>query len=264
MKPLDKQLSTPLTSLDMNSTVDKFDLRKHMNFNVECISASWNKGAGYWEIRFRDLNSGIEYTRHAAIFISAVGGISFPRDVKFQGMDKFKGKMFHTARWDHGYDYTNKRVAIIGNGCSAAQVVPAIAGRAGHVKQYARSAQWYHERPNRAFTGFEKWLFKYIPFWQRYHRLQLFLENDDLVTTYMPGKGAAVKREQVENAAKRYIYSQTPNKYHHFIVPEFPLVSRESRAFNGSPNPIPGLIISRVASVVSSIQTTYSRFTHQQ
>lgn len=235
-----------------------------MNFNVECISASWNKGAGYWEIRFRDLNSGIEYTRHAAIFISAVGGISFPRDVKFQGMDKFKGKMFHTARWDHGYDYTNKRVAIIGNGCSAAQVVPAIAGRAGHVKQYARSAQWYHERPNRAFTGFEKWLFKYIPFWQRYHRLQLFLENDDLVTTYMPGKGAAVKREQVENAAKRYIYSQTPNKYHHFIVPEFPLVSRESRAFNGSPNPIPGLIISRVASVVSSIQTTYSRFTHQQ
>jgi len=194
-----------------------------MHFNVECISASWKKSTGYWEVGFRDLNSGNEYTRHATIFISAVGGISLPRDIKFPGMDKFNGKMFHTARWDHSYDYTGKRVAVIGNGCSAAQVVPAIAGGAGYIKQYARSAQWYHERPNRAFTGLEKWCFKYIPFWQRYHRLQLFLENDNLVTTYMPGDRATVRREQVENTAKRYIYSRTPNKYHKFIVPEFPL-----------------------------------------
>lgn len=217
--------SMDLTYLDMNSTVDKFDLRKHMHFKVECTGAFWNKSTGYWEVRFRDLTSGKEYTRHAAIFISAVGGISLPRDVKFPGMDKFKGAMFHTAKWDHSYDYTGKRVAVIGNGCSAAQVVPAIAGRAGYVKQYARSAQWYHERPNRAFTGFEKWCFKYIPLWQRYLRLQLFLDNDNLVKTYIPGDDAAVKREKVESDAKRYIYSRTPDKYHEFIVPEFPLVS---------------------------------------
>lgn len=209
----------------MNSTVDKFDLRKYMHFNVECIGASWNKKNESWEVRFCDLKSGNEYTRRATVFISAVGGISLPRDIKFLGMEKFNGKMFHTARWDHSYDYTGKRVAVIGNGCSAAQVVPAIARRAGYVKQYARSAQWYHERPNRQFTRFEKWCFKYVPLWERFHRLQLFLENDNLVTTYMPGEGATVKRAQVENAAKRYIYSRTPEKYHQFIVPEFPLVS---------------------------------------
>lgn len=116
-----------------------------------------------WTVRFRDLQTGLEFERHATIFISAVGAISFPRDVKFKGMENFKGDMFHTARWDHSVDYTGKRVvgnrvfpciscitntsqAVIGNGCSAAQVVPAVAEKAAFVQQYARSAQWYHTR----------------------------------------------------------------------------------------------------------------------
>jgi cation diffusion facilitator CzcD-associated flavoprotein CzcO len=54
-------------------------------------------------------------------------------------MEAFQGAMFRTARWDHTYDCTGKRLAIIGNGCSAAQVVPAVVGKAAYVKQYARS-----------------------------------------------------------------------------------------------------------------------------
>ena len=122
-------------SSDMNDTVDKFDLRKHMMLGIECTGASWNTKESHWDVRFRDLESGLEYSRHAAILISAVGGISFPRDVKFQGMEKFKGDMFHTAKWNHGYDYSGKRMAIIGNGCSAAQVVPNVIGKAAYVKQ---------------------------------------------------------------------------------------------------------------------------------
>lgn len=89
--------------------------------------------------------------------------------------------------------------------------------------RYARSPQWYHERPNHRFTAFEKACFKYIPFWQRYHRLTLFQANDNLVATYLPGDKAEKKRLAAEENAKKYIYETTPQKYHDMIVPTFPL-----------------------------------------
>lgn len=214
----------------MNATVDKFDLRKHMHFCIECVGATWNAKSNKWHVHFKDLKTGLEFFRHATVFISAVGGISRPRDTRFEGMERFNGAMFHTARWDHSYDYQGKKMAVIGNGCSAAQVVPTVKEKAASVTQYARSAQWYHERPNRSFTRLETMAFRYLPLWERWKRLQLFLANDDLVATYMPGISAAGKRKKVEDHAKEYIYSRTPEKYHHFIVPEFPLGKIISRS----------------------------------
>jgi len=89
--------------------------------------------------------------------------------------------------------------------------------------RFARSPQWYHERPNHRFSSFEKACFKYIPFWQRYHRLALFQANDNLVATYLPGEKSEKKRLAAEASAKQYIYSITPEKYHKMIVPDFPL-----------------------------------------
>lgn len=119
----------------MEATVDKFALRPHMHFNVACMGAKWVSKKGKWEVQFLDTKTGATFVREASIFVSAVGGISEPRDVKFPGMEDFKGAMFHTARWDHNYDYKGKRMAIIGNGCSAAQVVPNVVGRVAYLKQ---------------------------------------------------------------------------------------------------------------------------------
>lgn len=207
---------------DMESTVNKFDLRKHMHFRVECISAIWNE-RGFWEVHFRDLVTSIEYTRTCNAFVSAVGGISQPRDIRFPGMETFQGETFHTARWKHSYDYSGKRMAIIGNGCSAVQVVPEVVKEAAFVKQYARSPQWYHERPNRSFTALEKWCFKYIPLLERLIRLRLFLASDKMVAAYGPGEEASKIRAKAEVHARDYIFSMAPTKYHDFLVPNFPL-----------------------------------------
>lgn len=193
-----------------------------MYFGVECLSASWNDKGG-WEVRLRDTKTQVEYIRTATIFISAVGGISKPRDIKFPGMETFAGEIFHTAQWNHQFDYRGKRIAVIGNGCSAAQVLPAVAKDAGLVKQYARSAQWYHERPNRSFTAFEKWCFRNIPLWERYLRLRIFLASDHLVATYVPGPAAEKLRAKTEEGARQYICATAPQKYHKFLVPDFPL-----------------------------------------
>lgn len=89
--------------------------------------------------------------------------------------------------------------------------------------RYARSAQWYHKRPNRTFTPFEKFCFKYIPFYQRLNRLSIFLEGDRIVDTYVGTEKAAKLRASVEKEAAEYILEHTPKKYHSFIVPDFPL-----------------------------------------
>ncbi|KAK5275484.1 hypothetical protein LTR40_012956, partial [Exophiala xenobiotica] len=126
-------------------------------------------------------------------------------------------------RWDHTVDYTNKRVAVIGNGCSAAQVVPAIAKKVSFVQQYARSGQWYHARPNHQFTGLEKFMFRWLPFWQRLLRLWIFLDADEQTTTYFPTPKGVKARVAAEEESKRYIHSITPRKYWDSIVPTFPL-----------------------------------------
>jgi cation diffusion facilitator CzcD-associated flavoprotein CzcO len=209
--------------VDMEDTVDKFDIRKHVHSSVECTGAKWHRDIAKWEVFVKDLESGIEYSRFASIFVSAVGAISFPRDVKFPGMENFKGHMFHTARWDHSVSYKNKRVGVIGNGCSAAQVVPAVAQRASFVKQYARSGQWFHARPNRLNTDFDKFLFRWIPLWQRLLRLGIFLDADEETTTYFPTAKGLRARIAKEKESKEYIQSKVPEKYWQHIIPKFPL-----------------------------------------
>ncbi|KAI3330705.1 monooxygenase [Ustulina deusta] len=207
----------------MNDTVDKFDLRKHMHTSVECTGAVWNSTLEKWDVKLKDLKTGIEYTRPASVFVSAVGAISFPRDVKFPGMENFKGAMFHTARWDYSVSYKNKRVAVIGSGCSAAQVIPAVAQEAGSLKQYARSSQWFHARPNRIYTAADKALFAYLPLWQRLLRLKIFLDADEETTAYFPTPRGIRERKAKEEESKAYIRSTAPDKYWDALIPNFPL-----------------------------------------
>ncbi|KAM0431988.1 hypothetical protein ACHAQK_009904 [Fusarium lateritium] len=204
----------------INSTVDKFKLRPHFTFDTECVGATWQND--HWEVNFVDRNKN-KFTLKCTILLSAVGGFSQIRETHFPGMDTYKGKIFHTARWDHSFDWNNKKVAVIGNGCSAAQVVPSIAPGVQKLTQYARSPQWYHPRPNKPFSSFEKFCFRYIPLWQRYYRLKTFLDTDQLASVYGSDESQVKGRMAVEAEAKKYILSEAPAKYHDFIVPKFTL-----------------------------------------
>lgn len=120
---------------DMDATVDKFDLRKHMVFNTSLESARWIETEKMWEVVFLDVISKRRYKKKASILISAIGSIAEPRKATFPGIEEFEGTVFHTARWNGDYDYRGKRIALVGNGCSAAQIVPAIVQEVGYLKQ---------------------------------------------------------------------------------------------------------------------------------
>lgn len=121
----------------IEDTVDKFDLRTHIHTSVECTGAEWNNESQTWLVQLHDLETGLKYSRQANAFVSAVGGISFPRDVsaileatiskcvdprqvRFPGMEDFKGPMFHTAKWDHSVDYNGKRMVRVPRSHSSA------------------------------------------------------------------------------------------------------------------------------------------------
>ncbi|VUC25614.1 unnamed protein product [Clonostachys rosea] len=207
----------------MNNTVDKFKLREHMIFEVECLGASWDTNRNRWEVHLQDTKTGKKFDATATALISAVGAISYPKKVQFPGMDKFQGRIVHTAEWNLELEeYQETRMAVIGNGCSAAQLVPNVVKDVGYLKQYAREAQWFHERPNQSFSTIQRWAFRNIPGYNLLLRFWLFATNDSLAGLYESGPGSKA-RVATESQAKEYIYSQTPAKYHSFIAPEFPL-----------------------------------------
>lgn len=115
-------------------------------------------------------------------------GFLYPSGCQVSWNGEFSGPIIHTARWDHNVNYEGKRIAVIGTGCSAVQVIPPLAEKAATVKQYARSGQWFHDRPNRMYTDLDKALYRYVPFYQKWQRLQIFLDADEETTAYFPGR----------------------------------------------------------------------------
>ena len=88
--------------------------------------------------------------------MGAVGQLNRPAYPKLKGIENFKGKAFHSARWDHDYDLTGKRVAVIGTGASAIQFVPEIAKQVAHLDVYQRSAPYVIPKPDRVYQPLEK------------------------------------------------------------------------------------------------------------
>lgn len=93
--------------------------------------ATWSSSTGLWTLSLTDFKTGLTVSKTCNVFISATGALSVPSYPQFEGQDKFEGKVWHSAEWGKGGDgktggeeYKNLNVVIVGNGCSAAQIVP--------------------------------------------------------------------------------------------------------------------------------------------
>lgn len=98
----------------MEHCVEKYALSNHIRFNCTVTEARFDDTRNQWKV---ELANGEELT--ANVVITATGQLNQPAWPRIEGMDRFAGKLFHSARWDHSYDFSNKRVAVIGTGASA-------------------------------------------------------------------------------------------------------------------------------------------------
>jgi cation diffusion facilitator CzcD-associated flavoprotein CzcO len=117
--------------------VDKYGLRPKIRFSTKVLRADFNDADGLWHIRTDP--GGVITSR---FMINAGGVLTVPNVPDIDGVDSFAGVTMHTARWDHDQDLTGKRVAIIGTGASAVQVIPEIAPIVQHLTVFQRTPIW--------------------------------------------------------------------------------------------------------------------------
>jgi cation diffusion facilitator CzcD-associated flavoprotein CzcO len=128
----------PETLRYINYVADKFDLRRDIQFESRVSAAIWDEATRHWNVA---LEGGSRY--RTRFLITAIGPLSTPTLPRIEGVDSFKGRAFHTARWPkEQVDFTGQRVAVIGTGATGIQTIQTIADKVGHLTVFQRTANW--------------------------------------------------------------------------------------------------------------------------
>lgn len=138
-----------------NHVLDKHGLRDKTRLGANVTEVSWDEERALWCVQTET-----QGTFRARFLINASGPLSTPVIPAFKGRDSFLGKSFHTNAWDRDYDLRGKRVAVIGSGASAAQVIPAIAPVVRELAVFQRTPHWVLPRPDRVFSPLERKLLR--------------------------------------------------------------------------------------------------------
>ncbi|RAK98790.1 flavin-containing monooxygenase [Aspergillus ibericus CBS 121593] len=123
-----------------NDTVEKYGLKERIVFNTRLVKSIWNEEQGKWALELQQ-NDTIVHDE-ADILINAGGILNRWRMPRIDGLNQFEGKLLHTAGWDKSYDWTDKKIAVIGNGSSGLQIIPALQPKAAKIVNYIRHPTW--------------------------------------------------------------------------------------------------------------------------
>lgn len=154
----------------------KYGLRPYVRFGRTVQGAHFDPATARWIVH---LHTG--ETLQARHFVLATGPLHVPQMPDIKGLDRFKGKVFHSARWDHGCDLAGRRVASIGTGGSAIQYCPEIAPQVQRLHVFQRTAAWVIPRDTRTYGEGAKLRFARHPWWRRLHRARLYWSNESRV-----------------------------------------------------------------------------------
>lgn len=136
--------------------VTRHDVRSLIRFDSEIERCEWQDGR--WRLR---TVHGV--TDEADVVIAATGVLHHPSMPQIEGLERFEGASFHTARWDHSVPLDGKRVGVIGSGSTGVQIVSALAGRAARVVHIQRTPQWIMPMPNEPYTDEQRTAFRADP-----------------------------------------------------------------------------------------------------
>src|SRR4051795_1614697 len=145
----------------LERTASDFGVTRRIHYRTEVRDAQWNADDQLWQID----TSAAPYT--ARVWIAAPGPLHQPNLPDVPGLDRFEGKAFHSARWEHEYDLTGKRVAVLGTGSSAIQFVPKIQPKVEQLYLFQRTAPWVIPKVDREIKPGEKKLYRRFPAVQR-------------------------------------------------------------------------------------------------
>ena len=144
---------------------DTYDLRRHMRFGISVDGARWDPDEQHWVVSSSD---GRSVT--ATYLFTATGFLSQPKLPEIEGVTDFRGRVLHTAKWDDSVDLDGKRVAVIGTGATAVQLIPELARRAKALTVFQRTAIWVTPKADFAIPRPVRRVFARLPVTQRLAR----------------------------------------------------------------------------------------------
>jgi cation diffusion facilitator CzcD-associated flavoprotein CzcO len=150
----------------------QFDVMPHIRFNRDVKCASWSEQACRWRIETSD------EVLTAQHLVLALGPFSETVIPDIPGLERFEGRAFHSARWDHTVDLTGCSVAVVGTGASAIQLIPAIQPQVGKLHVFQRTAPWVVPRRDAPIADWRRWLYRNVPSLQRTARLFAYLARE--------------------------------------------------------------------------------------
>jgi cation diffusion facilitator CzcD-associated flavoprotein CzcO len=174
----------------LEDVTDRYRVRGHIRFGAEVRQARWDEAAARWRLQTA------RGPLTANILVVAAGPLSEPSYPDIPGLDSFPGQMFHSARWDHDASLAGQRVAVIGTGASAVQVVPEIQPEVSQLILFQRTPAWVVPRRDRPISPARQRLYARVPEAQKLVRLALYLSREVTV-------GAFVQRPSMLRAAQR-------------------------------------------------------------
>ncbi|HZM65959.1 MAG TPA: NAD(P)/FAD-dependent oxidoreductase [Nakamurella sp.] len=199
----------------LHTTANRYGLPGRIVFGAEVTDAAWDEHAARWRIR---CTAG---TLTAKVLVSAAGALSEPATPDLPGLGDFAGTVMHSARWDSGHDLSGERVAVIGTGASAVQIVPAVQPVVRNLAVYQRTAPWILPKGDRLVGRFARDVYRRLPSAQRATRLLSYLTNE-LLAIGMTHHAWALA--PVRAVATRHLTRQMPDpRLRAALTPHFPI-----------------------------------------
>jgi 4-hydroxyacetophenone monooxygenase len=240
-----KYYSTQPVLLDyFRACAAEYGVRDSIRFRTEVLSVVFDDDRRTWTLRLRTSDGG-EETLEAQAVISAAGQLNRPRMPEIAGMERFAGPAFHSARWDDSVDLKGKRVAVIGTGASAAQLIPVVAREAAELHVFQRTPAWFIPSPHYhddVPDGLQ-WLFRHVPYYAHWYRFWLFwMSTDGLLPAAIVDEGwphqdrsVSAANDMIRALLTGYIQSQFADRPDLLekVIPAYPPAAKRMVLDNG-------------------------------
>ncbi|TKC87332.1 NAD(P)/FAD-dependent oxidoreductase [Trinickia terrae] len=162
----------------------KYAVEPFIRCNTRVAAARFDDARRVWRLELRGADDEAQSVE-ADIVIAASGALSRPAMPRIPGIERFRGKLFHSARWDHDYPLEGKTVAVIGTGASAIQFVPKIQPLVARLHLFQRTAPWIMPKRDPIVTERMRRLFKRLPFTQRLMRAALYWQHESRALAFV-------------------------------------------------------------------------------
>ena len=225
------------------TVAERLDLRDVIQFGTTVESMKWDEDTATWTVKATGPDGPVEYRANAVV--SAVGQLNKPSIPDIEGAESFGGEAWHTATWRSDVDLRGKRIAVVGTGASAFQVVPEMAAVGSRVKVFQRTPPWMLPAPDykQPVKSEMSWLLRHVPYYHRWYRFFQFWATVEGRRPYVQVDpswqhpvSVSEKNEELRQIVQAYIeteFSDRPDLLPH-VIPSYPPGAKRMLRDDGS------------------------------